>query len=122
MAERNVAALRSVYWLLLISGFVEPLLYLLSIGVGVGALVGDLAPAGGQVVSLPGLRRPGDAGSSAMTGALAETNIQLLRQDEIHEAVRRGPRHPGAAVRDRPRRVGLGDDRGAAPTPPRSWW
>ena len=34
VAERNVAALESVYWLLLISGFVEPLLYLLSIGVG----------------------------------------------------------------------------------------
>ena len=34
------------YWLVLISGFVEPVLYLFSIGVGVGALVGDLTLPG----------------------------------------------------------------------------
>ena len=48
---RNLAALKSVYWLLLLSGFVEPLLYLLSIGVGVGALVGDLPLPDGRLVS-----------------------------------------------------------------------
>ncbi|PZF94627.1 ABC transporter permease [Micromonospora deserti] len=78
VAERNVAALRSVYWLLLISGFVEPLLYLLSIGVGVGALVGDLTLPGGEVVTYAAFVAPAMLASSAMTGALAETTFNFF--------------------------------------------
>ncbi|WP_433529438.1 ABC transporter permease [Micromonospora sp. CA-263727] len=78
VTERNVAALRSVYWLLLISGFVEPLLYLLSIGVGVGALIGDLTLPGGEVVSYAAFVAPAMLASSAMTGALAETTFNFF--------------------------------------------
>ncbi|MEV4541363.1 lipooligosaccharide transport system permease protein [Micromonospora echinaurantiaca] len=78
VAERNVAALKSVYWLLLLSGFVEPLLYLLSIGVGVGALVGDLTLPGGQVVTYAAFVAPAMLASSAMTGALAETTFNFF--------------------------------------------
>ncbi|MFI7607919.1 ABC transporter permease [Micromonospora sp. NPDC049366] len=78
VAERNVAALKSVYWLLLVSGFVEPLLYLLSIGVGVGALVGDLTLPGGQVVTYAAFVAPAMLASSAMTGALAETTFNFF--------------------------------------------
>ncbi|MEU8181537.1 ABC transporter permease [Micromonospora sp. NPDC049044] len=70
---RNVAALKSVYWLLLLSGFVEPLLYLLSIGVGVGTLVGDLPLPDGRLVSYAEFVAPAMLASSAMTGALSET-------------------------------------------------
>ncbi len=45
VTERNVTALQSAYWLMMVSGFFEPLLYLLSIGVGVGALIGDIRAA-----------------------------------------------------------------------------
>src|SRR5260370_29983847 len=34
-------------WLILVSGFFEPLFYLLSIGVGIGALVGTVTAPGG---------------------------------------------------------------------------
>ncbi|GIJ21089.1 ABC transporter permease [Micromonospora lutea] len=78
VTERNVAALRSVYWLLLVSGFVEPLLYLLSIGVGVGALIGDLTLPGGTVVSYAAFVAPAMLASSAMTGALAETTFNFF--------------------------------------------
>ncbi|MEV5765715.1 ABC transporter permease [Micromonospora sp. NPDC052213] len=78
VAERNVAALKSVYWLLLVSGFVEPLLYLLSIGVGVGALVGDLTLSGGQVVTYAAFVAPAMLASSAMTGALSETTFNFF--------------------------------------------
>ncbi|MBQ1053133.1 ABC transporter permease [Micromonospora sp. C51] len=78
VTERNVAALRSVYWLLLVSGFVEPLLYLLSIGVGVGALIGDLTLPGGAVVSYAAFVAPAMLASSAMTGALAETTFNFF--------------------------------------------
>ncbi|MEV2238831.1 ABC transporter permease [Micromonospora sp. NPDC049891] len=78
VTERNVAALRSVYWLLLVSGFVEPLLYLLSIGVGVGALIGDLTLPGGTVVTYAAFVAPAMLASSAMTGALAETTFNFF--------------------------------------------
>ena len=48
--DEYIAALPSGYWLVLISGFIEPLLYLLSIGVGVGRLVGTVPLAGGREV------------------------------------------------------------------------
>ncbi|MEO3779533.1 ABC transporter permease [Micromonospora sp. B11E3] len=78
VTERNVAALKRVYWLLLLSGFVEPVLYLFSIGVGVGTLVGDLTLPGGQIVSYAAFVAPAMLASSAMTGALAETTFNFF--------------------------------------------
>jgi len=78
VAERNVAALKSAYWIVLLSGFLEPLLYLLSIGVGVGALVGDLTLPSGQVVSYAEFVAPAMLAASAMTGALAETTFNFF--------------------------------------------
>jgi lipooligosaccharide transport system permease protein len=78
VAERNIAALRSAYWVVLISGFFEPVLYLLSIGVGVGALVGDLRLAGGHLVPYAAFVAPAMLASSAMTGALAETTFNFF--------------------------------------------
>ncbi len=78
VTERNIAALKPVYWLLLVSGFVEPLLYLLSIGVGVGALVGDLTLVGGEVVTYAAFVAPAMLASSAMSGALSETTFNFF--------------------------------------------
>lgn len=78
VAARNVAALRSAYWLVLLSGFLEPLLYLLSIGVGVGALVGDLTLPGGQVTSYAAFVAPAMLAASAMNGAIAETTYNFF--------------------------------------------
>ncbi|MEO3744837.1 ABC transporter permease [Plantactinospora sp. B5E13] len=78
VAERNVAALKSAYWIVLISGFFEPMLYLLSIGVGVGALVGDLTLPGGTVVSYAAFVAPAMLAASAMSGALAETTFNFF--------------------------------------------
>jgi lipooligosaccharide transport system permease protein len=78
VAERNVAALKSAYWIVLISGFFEPLLYLLSIGVGVGALVGDLTLPDGRVVSYAAFVAPAMLAASAMSGALAETTFNFF--------------------------------------------
>ncbi|GAA1886683.1 ABC transporter permease [Asanoa iriomotensis] len=78
VAERNAAALRSAYWLVLISGFVEPLVYLLSIGVGVGALVGDLTLPSGAVVDYAAFVAPAMLASAAMSGALSETTFNFF--------------------------------------------
>ncbi|MBM0257009.1 ABC transporter permease [Micromonospora sp. 4G55] len=78
VVERNVAALKAVYWLLLLSGFVEPVLYLFSIGVGVGQLIDGLTLPDGRVVEYAAFVAPAMLAASAMTGALAETTFNFF--------------------------------------------
>jgi lipooligosaccharide transport system permease protein len=78
MIERNVATLRSAYWVVMATGFLEPVLYLFSIGVGVGALVGNLALPSGEVVTYAAFVAPAMLASSAMTGALSETTFNFF--------------------------------------------
>jgi lipooligosaccharide transport system permease protein len=78
VAERNVACLRSMYWVVLLSGFLEPVLYLFSIGVGVGGLIGDLPLADGRLVSYASFVAPAMLASAAMTGALSETTFNFF--------------------------------------------
>ncbi|BCB84268.1 transport permease protein [Phytohabitans suffuscus] len=63
---------------MLISGFFEPLLYLLSIGVGVGGLIGDLTLPNGQVVEYAAFVAPAMLAASAMSGALSETTFNFF--------------------------------------------
>ena len=60
LVERNIMVYRRV-WLILVSGFFEPLFYLLSIGVGIGKLVGDVTLPNGQAIGYTDVRRPGPA-------------------------------------------------------------
>jgi lipooligosaccharide transport system permease protein len=78
VTERNISALRSAYWVVMISGFLEPVLYLFSIGVGVGALIGDLPLPGGRVVGYAEFVAPAMLAASAMTGALSETTFNFF--------------------------------------------
>jgi lipooligosaccharide transport system permease protein len=74
VTARNLAAARhAAYWWVLMSGFAEPLLYLLSIGVGVGKLVGDMPLPDGRLVSYAQFVAPAMLAASAMNGAMAET-------------------------------------------------
>lgn len=96
--NRNVGALRSgpSYWIVLVSGFFEPLLYLLSIGVGVGALVGDLT-VDGHTMSYAAFVAPAMLAVSAMSGALAETTFNFffkLKYMKTFEAVLATPVRP----------------------------
>jgi lipooligosaccharide transport system permease protein len=97
VAERNVAALKSAYWIVLISGFFEPVLYLLSIGVGVGTLVGDLTLPGGEVVSYPVFVAPAMLASAAMSGALSETTFNFfgkMKYAKLYDGVLATPVQP----------------------------
>ena len=78
VVERNVATLRTAYWVVMLTGFLEPVLYLFSIGVGVGALVGDLTLPDGRVVAYAAFVAPAMLASSAMTGALSETTFNFF--------------------------------------------
>jgi lipooligosaccharide transport system permease protein len=78
VVERNVATLRTAYWVVMLTGFLEPVLYLFSIGVGVGALVGDLTLPDGRVVGYAAFVAPAMLASSAMAGALSETTFNFF--------------------------------------------
>jgi lipooligosaccharide transport system permease protein len=69
--ERNFMVYRS-QWLMLVSGFFEPLFYLLSIGIGLNHLVGNLT-VGGRVVSYATFVAPGMLATSAMNGAVIDS-------------------------------------------------
>jgi lipooligosaccharide transport system permease protein len=71
LVYRNLRAARR-YWLVMFSGFFEPLFYLVGLGVGVGTLVGDITYAG-QTISYQEFVAPALLAASAMNGAIYET-------------------------------------------------
>jgi lipooligosaccharide transport system permease protein len=86
---------RSVYlyrrqWLVLASGFLEPLFYLLSVGFGVGALVGSLPGPNGEPIPYQVFVAPALLASSMMNGATTETMFNAygkLRWEKVYDAV-----------------------------------
>jgi lipooligosaccharide transport system permease protein len=76
LVERNVLAYRRV-WYIFLSGFFEPLFFLLSIGIGVGKLVGDLH-VGGQLVPYRTFVAPGLLAIAAMNGSLLDTTFNFF--------------------------------------------
>jgi lipooligosaccharide transport system permease protein len=71
LVERNLASSRSA-WLVAVSGFFEPLFYLVALGVGVGTLVGAVE-VGGETVPYREFVAPALLAASAMNGAVYES-------------------------------------------------
>jgi lipooligosaccharide transport system permease protein len=89
LVERNAILYRRG-WLLLISGFIEPLLYLLAIGFGVGALLGSTVTVDGHPVRYAVFVAPGMMATSAMNGAIFETAFNFffkLKYVKLYDAV-----------------------------------
>lgn len=76
--ERNAATLHRSYWLVMATGLLEPVLYLMSIGVGVGSLIGDITLPGGGTVDYAVFVAPAMLASSAMSGALSESTFNFF--------------------------------------------
>jgi lipooligosaccharide transport system permease protein len=96
LVERNMRAYRRA-WLLLLSGFVEPVLYLFGLGVGLGSLVGDVTTDSGQTVSYAMFVAPALMAASAMNGAVFDSTFNVffkLRYSRLYDCVLATPLGP----------------------------
>jgi lipooligosaccharide transport system permease protein len=84
VVARNMRAYRRG-WLFLVSGFFEPLFYLLSIGLGLNHLVGDLH-LGGRTVTYATYVAPGLLASSAMNGSVFDATFNIFFKLKITKA------------------------------------
>ncbi len=96
VVARNMTAFRRA-WVLLLSGLAEPVFYLFSIGVGLGALVGDVTTDAGTTVSYAAFVAPALLASAAMNGAIADSTYNFffkLRYQRLYDAVLATPVGP----------------------------
>ena len=77
LIERHARVYRHT-WTVLISGFFEPLFYLLSIGVGLGKLVGTVVGPGGHTVGYTSFVAPALLATSAMNGAVMDSTFNVF--------------------------------------------
>jgi lipooligosaccharide transport system permease protein len=88
IVRRNYVVYRSS-WLVFLTGFLEPVLYLFSIGIGVGQLI-DGFEFNGQVIAYAAFVAPGMLAASAMNGAVLDSTFGIffkLRYDKVYEGV-----------------------------------
>ncbi len=84
-------------WVIFVTGFLEPLLYLLSIGIGIEKLVGEFRLPDGSVVTYTEFVAPAMLATSAMNGALFDTTFGIffkLKYEKVYDAVLATPMTP----------------------------
>ncbi|MDX6258702.1 MAG: lipooligosaccharide transport system permease protein [Kribbellaceae bacterium] len=77
LVERNFLVYRRS-WIVFVSGFFEPVFYLLSIGIGVAQLVGDFTLADGTKIGYAAFVAPAMLASSAMNGAIFDSTYNIF--------------------------------------------
>jgi lipooligosaccharide transport system permease protein len=81
-----------------VTGFVEPVFYLFSLGVGLGALIANVTTDGGTTVPYAVFVAPALLASSAMNGAIFDSTFNVffkLKYSKLYDSVlatRMGPR------------------------------
>jgi lipooligosaccharide transport system permease protein len=96
MIERTLTVYRRT-WIILASGFFEPLFYLLSMRVGVGELIGTV-DVHGTAVPYASFVAPALLASSAMNGAVYDSTMNIyfkLKQAKTYDAVLATPMTAG---------------------------
>jgi lipooligosaccharide transport system permease protein len=96
LVERHARVYRHM-WLMLASGIGEPLFYLLSIGIGIGHLVGHVTGPGGKPVAYAAFVAPALLATSSMNGAIFDSTFNvffLLKYAKVYEATLATPMQP----------------------------
>ena len=75
---RAMYALKTSAWFIVITGFFEPVFYLLSFGLGLGALVGAVSGPKGLPVSYAAFLAPALLATSAMNGAVYDSTWNVF--------------------------------------------
>ncbi len=97
LIERNLYVYKHG-WIVILSGFFEPLFYLLSIGFGLGALIGTIPGPSGEPISYQLFVAPALLASAAMNGAISEGTFNFffkLKYNKTFESILSTPLAPG---------------------------
>ncbi|HEY9417010.1 MAG TPA: ABC transporter permease [Pseudonocardia sp.] len=84
-------------WLAFVSGFFEPVFYLIAMGQGLGSLVGTLPGPDGRPLSYAAFIAPGLLAASAMNGAIYDSTFNVffkLRYSKLYDSMLATPLGP----------------------------
>jgi lipooligosaccharide transport system permease protein len=96
LVERNIVSYRRM-WLLFVTGAVEPIFYLLSLGVGLGQLIPHVTGPGGSPVTYVHFVAPALLATAAMNGAMYDATFGIffrLKYGKVYDAVLATPLTP----------------------------
>jgi lipooligosaccharide transport system permease protein len=97
LVERSLLVNRRT-WMILLSGFFEPVFYLLALGMGLGALVGgEITGPGGQQLGYAAFIAPGLLAASAMNGAVYDSTFNVffkIKYARVYDAMLATPLGP----------------------------
>jgi lipooligosaccharide transport system permease protein len=97
LVERHARVYRHV-WLIFATGLAEPVFYLLSIGVGLGKLVGSVISPGGHPVTYATFVAPALLASASMNGAIFDSTFNVffrLKYEKLYDAALATPMRAG---------------------------
>jgi lipooligosaccharide transport system permease protein len=97
LVERHARVYRHA-WVMLLSGVAEPLFFLLSIGIGIGSLVGSVAGPAGHPVSFTSFVAPALLATSAMNGAVMDSTFNVffrLKYAKLYDSALATPMRSG---------------------------
>lgn len=78
VVARNLSATRTSNWVVVVSGFFEPVFYLLAMGLGLGSFVGDVTTTDGTHVAYAAYIAPALLAVSAMNGAVYDSTWNVF--------------------------------------------
>ena len=88
--ERSYLAFKSSAWIVVLTGFLEPVFYLISFGYGVGKLIGKIEVTPGHFVSYAAFLAPALLATSAMNGAIYDATWNVffkLKFDRVYQGM-----------------------------------
>ena len=96
LLERGWLAFKSSAWIPVVTGFVEPVLFLLAFGYGMGNLVGDVT-TGSTTIDYTLFIAPGLLANSAMNGAIYDSTWNVfwkLNESKLYKTMLSTPLGP----------------------------
>jgi lipooligosaccharide transport system permease protein len=101
IVERNYLVYRHG-WFVFLTGMLEPVFYLFSIGIGVGGLIGSFTLGSGTSVSYVEFVAPAMLATSAMNGALFDATYNIffrMKYEKLYDAMLATPLSPHDVAR-----------------------